>query len=81
MSCHDESVGAAVGIGTMVPPPISTSGWATGPLMVDDALKAAGQVSRSYLLVTATLIPKTTNPAAAPTLSSWQLTYDCVDAQ
>ena len=73
--------GADVAIGAMIPPPNQTVTWVSGPLPVDAALVAGGQVSRSILRVTMTLIPKTTAPTAAPILTNWRQGYDCVDAQ
>ena len=68
--------GAAVSIGTSAPPPTTTTTWTAGSQTVDQALIAAGQVSRPYLKVTAQLNPDSTK-SATPTLTNWQLTYDC----
>jgi hypothetical protein len=72
--------GAAVSIGTSAPPPTVTSTWTSGPQTVDQALRAANQVSAPYLEITAMLNPDSTH-TVAPTLTNWQLTYDCVDSE
>jgi hypothetical protein len=68
--------GTAVPIGTSQPPPNVTSTWTSGPQTVDQALRATNQISQLYLKVTATLNPDPTK-TVAPTLTNWQLTYDC----
>lgn len=77
----NDPYGPDVSIGAMVPPPNQTATWVSGPKTVDDALVASNQVSKNILRVTMTLIPKTTAPTAAPTLTNWRQSYDCVDAQ
>jgi hypothetical protein len=47
---------------------------------VDQALKAANQVSGLYLKIIATLNPDATK-TVAPVLTNWQLTYDCVASE
>jgi hypothetical protein len=64
--------GAPVSIGTAAPPPNVTPTWTSGPLTVDQALRAAGQVSGLYLKVIATLIPDSTD-TLAPVLTNWRL--------
>jgi hypothetical protein len=72
--------GAAVAIGTAAPPPTVTPTWTSGPKTVDQALRAASQASQPYLKVTATLTPNSTL-TAAPTLTNWQVTYDCAASE
>jgi hypothetical protein len=72
--------GAAVAIGTAAPPPAVTPTWTSGPQTVDAALRAASQVSQTYLQITATLNPDSTN-TITPVLTNWQVTYDCVDSE
>jgi hypothetical protein len=69
--------GASVGVGTSAPPPNVTSTWTSGPLTVDQALVANGQVSLTQLKITATLNPSS-DQTQTPTLTNWQLQYDCV---
>jgi hypothetical protein len=47
---------------------------------VDAALKAAGQRSEMYLQVTATLKPDSTK-TLTPSLTNWQLVYDCTASE
>jgi hypothetical protein len=68
--------GAPVAIGTAAPPPVVTPTWTSGPLTVDQDLRANGQASSPYLRVTATLSPNAAQ-TVAPTLTNWQVTYDC----
>ena len=68
--------GAPVAIGTAAPPPNVTSTWTSATQTVDQYLRAAGQISQPYLQVTATLNPDSTM-TFAPTLTNWQVTYDC----
>jgi hypothetical protein len=68
--------GAPVAIGTAQPPPNVTSTWTAASTTVDQALKASGQTSQTYLRVTATLNPDSTK-TITPALTSWQLQYDC----
>lgn len=79
-SSNGSSWGTAVPIGTSAPPPTATSTWTSGPLTVDQALRAANQVSLTYLQVIASLKPNSTD-SATPTLTNWQLTYDCVASE
>jgi hypothetical protein len=72
--------GAPVSIGTAAPPPNVTPTWTSGPLTVSQALQASNQASGLYLKVIATLIPDSTK-TLAPTLTNWQLTYDCVASE
>ncbi|MGD0525634.1 MAG: WSC domain-containing protein [Polyangiaceae bacterium] len=72
--------GTAVAIGSAVPPPNVTPTWTSGPLTVDQALRASNQVSQLYLKVIAMLNPDTTK-TYAPVLTNWQLTYDCVPSE
>lgn len=69
--------GGAVAVGTAT---TTTSTWTSGSQTVDDALRANGQISQKTLLVTATLSPDSTK-TVTPTLTNWQVTYDCVDSQ
>jgi hypothetical protein len=75
-STNGTTWGAPVAIGTAAPPPNVTPTWTSGPLTVDQALKASNQASQLYLQVTATLIPDATQ-TLTPVLTNWQLTYDC----
>jgi hypothetical protein len=72
--------GASVPIGTAAPPPAVTPTWTSGPQTVDAALRAASQVSKPYLQITATLNPDSTG-TITPVLTNWQVTYDCVDSE
>ena len=72
--------GASVPVGTAQPPPLVTTGWTSGSQTVDDALRANGQISQAQLLVTAKLKPDASN-ITTPTLTNWQVTYDCLDSQ
>lgn len=79
-STNGTTYGAPVAIGASVPPPNVTPTWTSGPLTVDQALRASNQISQLYLKVTATLIPDPTQ-TVAPILTAWQLTYDCVASE
>jgi hypothetical protein len=79
-STNGTTWGAPVSIGTAAPPPVVTSTWTSGPQTVDQALRANNQVSAPYLEIIATLVPDPTH-TVAPTLTNWQLTYDCVDSE
>src|SRR5271156_3999545 len=79
-SIDGSSWGTPVAIGTAAPPPVVTPTWTSGPLTVDQALRANNQVSNLYLKVIATLIPDSTM-TLAPVLTNWQLTYDCVPSE
>jgi hypothetical protein len=68
--------GSPVSIGTAAPPPTTTTTWTAGSQTVDQALRAAGQQSRAYLQVIAQLNPDT-GKFSTPTLTNWQVTYDC----
>jgi hypothetical protein len=72
--------GAPVAIGTAAPPPNVTPTWTSGPQTVDAALKAAGQRSEMYLQVTAILKPDSTK-TLTPSLTNWQLVYDCAASE
>jgi hypothetical protein len=72
--------GAPVAIGTAAAPPVVTPAWTSAATTVDDALVASGQASQTQLLVTATLNPNASQ-TATPTLTGWQVTYDCIDSQ
>jgi hypothetical protein len=79
-STNGTTWGALVSIGTAAPPPNVTPTWTSGPLTVDQALKASNQASGLYLKIIATLNPDATK-TLAPTLTNWQLTYDCVASE
>ncbi len=79
-STNGTTWGALVSIGTAAPPPNVTPTWTSGPLTVDQALRASNQVSGLYLNIIATLNPDATK-TLAPTLTNWQLTYDCVASE
>ncbi len=68
--------GAPVAIGTAAPPPVVTPTWTSAPQTVDQALMAAGQQSKPYLRVIAALNPNASE-TVAPTLTNWQVTFDC----
>jgi hypothetical protein len=72
--------GAAVSVGTAAPPPAVTSTWTSGPVTVDQALRTGGQKSQLYLKVLATLNPDTTG-TITPSLTNWQLQYDCAPSE
>jgi hypothetical protein len=79
-SSDGHSWGAAVPIGTVSPPPLVTTVWTSGPITVDDALKASGQTSLTQLLVTAQLNPSA-DGTSTPALTDWQVTYDCLPSE
>lgn len=64
-----------VSIGTALPP--STTGWATFPTNIEALLKGGGGQSDQVLHVEMTLNP-TADATAAPTLTSWRVSVDCV---
>ncbi|MGH7328147.1 MAG: hypothetical protein ACREJX_07325, partial [Polyangiaceae bacterium] len=72
--------GSAVDVGTAQPPPNVTPTWTSGPNTVDDQLQASGQVSQSQLQVTAQLNPDASH-VETPTLTNWQVTYDCLPSE
>jgi len=72
--------GPSVAIGTAQPPPTVTPTWTSASQTVDQALRAAGQVSQLQLQITATFNPDSTN-TNAPTLTNWQVTYDCLSSE
>jgi hypothetical protein len=70
------TLGPAVGIGTAQPPPTSTSTWTDAGQTVDSFLRAASppQASHDVLHVLMTLNP---SGSVSPTLTQWQVYYDC----
>jgi hypothetical protein len=72
--------GSSVAIGTAQPPPTVTPTWTSASQTVDQALRAAGQSSQQQLKVIATLNPDSTR-AITPTLTNWQVTYDCASSE
>jgi hypothetical protein len=67
-----------VAAGTALPPDTTT--WATNSVNIEQNLKAIGQRSRDYLRVKMLLNP-TSDRLLAPTLTTWRVLYDCVDAE
>ena len=72
--------GSSVAIGTAQPPPTVTPTWTSAAQTVDQALRAAGQVSQQQLKIIATFSPDSTK-TNTPTLTNWQVTYDCVSSE
>lgn len=72
--------GTAVSIGTALAPPVTTTTWTSGTQTVDQALRAAQQVSLTYLKISGTLNPDSTG-TLTPALTNWQLQYDCVASE
>jgi hypothetical protein len=79
-SADGVSWGPSVAIGTAQPPPTVTPTWTSASQTVDQALRAAGQLSQQQLMIIATFNPDATN-TNAPTLSNWQVTYDCESSE
>jgi hypothetical protein len=79
-STNGTAWGAAVPIGTAAPPPTQTTTWTSGTLTVDQALRANGQFSQTYLQVTGVLNTDSTK-TLTPVLTNWQLNYDCVASE
>lgn len=77
-SINGTSWGAPVAVGTAVPP--STTTWTSGTQTVDDALRANGQKSQTQLMIIATLNPDSSK-ITTPSLTNWQVTYDCVPSE
>jgi hypothetical protein len=59
---------------------VVTPTWTTGSQTVDQALRAAGQASQAQLKIIATFNSNSTM-TSAPTLTNWQVTYDCVSSE
>jgi hypothetical protein len=59
---------------------VTTPAWTSASQTVDDSLVASGQVSQKQLLVTATLNPNSSE-TETPTLTGWQVTYDCLASE
>jgi hypothetical protein len=72
--------GSAVPVGTAAPPPVSTTTWTQGSMTVDQALRTTGQISQTYLQVSATL-NASANKTLTPVLTNWQQRYDCLDIE
>lgn len=68
--------GAMVPVGTAN---ATTTGWASGPNTVDQALKAVGESSQERLRITMTF--EANGNSEAPVLTQWEQLFDCVPAE
>lgn len=69
--------GAPVNVGIAQAPPVTTAAWTSDGQTIDAALAASDQPDDTLLLLTATFVPTLGPPAAAPTLTDWDVTFDC----